>query len=155
MGDLDFNVDEAPINSYEPLKGWYILEVTAAEVRDTKSGGKGLRVDFDVVDEKYNGRKVNNFFNIQNANPKAQQIGLGQLGDMCKAMGLGGVVSNSYELIGKKVFAKLDTQESKEISPDGTPYINQVVKAYKPLGGLEPVSSEVAKSVIDNDEVPF
>lgn len=171
MGDLNFNIDEAPVSEYEPLKGIFLAEITNTAIKDTKSGGKGLRVDFELIDEKYGGRKINDFFNIVNPNPKAEVIGLGKLGGLCKMLGLGGVVENSCDLIGGRIYVKLDTEQSKESSPDGTPYTNTVIKSYikddnfKGLvlsrevsddalfGGDMPPKKE--KKVLEDDEIPF
>lgn len=72
----------------EPLaSGKYAVIVEKAEVADTKSGGKMIKAQFKVIDGPGAGRFIFDQFNIQNANPQATQIGLGQLKGMMKAFG--------------------------------------------------------------------
>jgi hypothetical protein len=149
--DLTFDIDNAPTNDYAPIEaGWYLASVKSAEVKDSKSGGKGVSIEFEILDERYTGRVVKNWFNVVHANEKAQQIGLGQLGDCCKACGLNGKLTSGEQIVDCHLMIKVATENSKELSPDGTPYINNVVKGYKAKGGV--IKAAVK---IDEDTIPF
>lgn len=67
--------------------GTYAVAIEKAEVADTKAGGKMIKVQLNVLEGPHTGRKIFNQFNIENANPQATQIGLGQLKSMIKAFG--------------------------------------------------------------------
>jgi hypothetical protein len=59
--------------------GKYVCNVTNAELADTKSGGKMIKAELTVAVGEAKGRKIFTNFNVVNANPKATEIGLGQL----------------------------------------------------------------------------
>lgn len=74
------------LNAVVP-KGNYHAVVVKAELKDTKSGtGQYLNVEFKILNNGQNGRSVFQMFNIKNENPKAVQIGLGQLKELGKAV---------------------------------------------------------------------
>lgn len=65
--------------------GQYHVSVEKADLADTKTGGKMIKVQFNIVEGDQEGRKIFNQYNIQNASPQAVQIGLGSLKSMMKA----------------------------------------------------------------------
>lgn len=84
MAKFGFNVaevDPSAQGSFEPLPaGDYCLKAIESEEKDTKSsGGKYIKVVFEVVKGDFAGRKIYFNFNTVNANAKAQQIGHQQL----------------------------------------------------------------------------
>jgi hypothetical protein len=91
MGNLGyFNSDEVQPNSgNDPIPdGRYVVVITKSEVKPTKAGdGKYLDLTMQVVDGPFKGRQFWPKLNIQNKSEKAQQIGLGQLSAICKAVG--------------------------------------------------------------------
>lgn len=89
MVNIDLNTIE-PING-GPRKaipaGNYRAKVFSAELKDTKSGlGKYVKVEFVVEDGDYEGAELVAQYNVVNQNPKAQQIGLGQLSALSRAL---------------------------------------------------------------------
>jgi hypothetical protein len=65
---------------FEPLPaGKYVCNVTNAELADTKSGGKMIKLELTVAAGESKNRKLFGNINVQNANPKATEIGLSQL----------------------------------------------------------------------------
>ena len=104
-----FNVADLPQSerSYDPLpEGWYSVKIVGAELKPTKSGGQMISVRYDVLGPSHAGRVVFGNINIQNANPKAEEIGRQQLGEMCRAIGLGRV-DDTDQLIGGELQIKL------------------------------------------------
>lgn len=91
MGNLGyFDSDTVPANTgNDPIpEGKYTVVITKSEVKTTKNGdGKYLDLTMQVVDGEYKGRALWPKLNIQNKSEKAQQIGLGQLSAICKAVG--------------------------------------------------------------------
>lgn len=69
-------------------EGKYSCAITKAEMADTKSGsGMMIKAEFRIMDGQHEGRKVFHNFNVQNTNPKAQEIGLAQLKALMEAAG--------------------------------------------------------------------
>jgi hypothetical protein len=85
---------------YEELpNGIYRLEIEASDVGPTKAGnGTILKTTMVVIEpEQYKGRKLFTTYNLENANPTAQEIGQKQFASLCRAIGLS-EVSDSEEL---------------------------------------------------------
>ena len=89
MLDIDLNTVD-PINggSRKAIPaGNYKSKVLSAELKDTKSGtGKFAEVNFVVEDGDEAGAELVARYNVVNQNPKAQQIGLGQLSALSRAL---------------------------------------------------------------------
>ena len=131
-----FNVDQLPqseMGGFDPLPpGWYQVMVKDAELKTTKNGtGQYIAVRYDVVGPTHQGRVVFGNLNIRNANPKAEEIGRQQLGELMRAIGLS-QVTDTDQLIGGQLSIKLAirTQEGYEPTND--------VKGFKSAGGAAP-----------------
>lgn len=102
MGNLQFDVDEhEPKNmNFEPLpKGRYLAMISSTEVKPTSNGaGMLLKLEFDILESGFEGRKVFDQLNIKNPSEKAEQIGRGMLSALCRALGKLGIVDDSTEL---------------------------------------------------------
>lgn len=113
----------------EPVpNGTYPVVVEKAQIADTKTGGQMIKIQLKITGDVQGGRNIFDQFNIQNANPQATQIGLGQLKGMMKAFGHPNPnrLESVTELQGLRglVVTKIE---------DSPGYGDQVrVKAYKP-----------------------
>ena len=126
-----FDVASAPQSerNFDPLpEGWYSVKITNAELKPTKSGGQMIALRYDVTGPTAAGRVVFGNINIQNPSPKAEEIGRQQLGELCRAIGLGRV-DDTDQLIGHDVTVKLS------ISRDETYGDRNEVKGYKAVSG--------------------
>ena len=128
-----FNVNDLPQNergSFDPLpEGWYTVKVSGAELKDTKSGtGQYISVRYDVLGPTHQGRVVFGMLNIRNQNPKAEEIGRQQLGELMRAIGLTSV-TDTDQLIGGTLSIKLAIRQQEGYEPSND------VKAYKAEGG--------------------
>lgn len=130
-----FDVNELPQGNgnYEPLPpGWYHANITGAELKSTKAGnGQYIAVRYDITGPTHQGRVVFGNLNIKNPNPKAEEIGRQQLGEIMRAIGLA-KVTDTDQLIGGSLQIKLEirTQEGYEPSND--------VKGFKAASGSVP-----------------
>lgn len=134
--DTPITLSELPVsnNSFEPLPaGWYQANIKGAEVKDTKAGtGNYIAVQYDILGPTHQGRVVFGNLNIKNPNPKAEDIGRQQLGDLMRAIGLT-TVQDTDELIGGQLEIKLAVRKSEEYGDSND------VKGYKALsGGVTP-----------------
>jgi len=119
--------------NFEPLPpGWYSATMSAAEIKNTKTGtGQYIALRYDITGPTHQGRVVFGNLNIRNQSPKAEEIGRQQLGDICRAIGLARV-GDTDQLIGNSLMIKLDIEKSEQYGDK-----NQV-KGFKPIAGGAP-----------------
>lgn len=114
---------------YEELpNGIYRMEVTEADVAPTKAGnGTILKTVNKVLEpEEYEGRLIFNNYNLENANPTAQEIGQRQFASLCRALELDGV-EDTDELLFKGFTVKIGLGKP---SKDGQYPARAEIKAY-------------------------
>jgi hypothetical protein len=126
LGGKGFDTNSVPAaTGFDPLPaGWYTVQVTGAEVKDTKKGGKRLALELTVVGEHYEGRKLFPSINLANDNPKAVEIGMRELAALGLACGLQ-AITDTAELMDKIVAAKVAVKQDEGFEPGNE------VKAYK------------------------
>jgi hypothetical protein len=113
-----FDVNELPVgnaNNFEPLPaGWYTATITQAELKATKANnGQYIKLRFDITGPSHQGRVVFGNLNIKNANPKAEEIGRQQLGEIMRAIGLA-KVADTDQLIGGQISIKLTVKNDAQ-----------------------------------------
>jgi len=128
-----FNANDLPLGNdgdFQPLPaGWYSVTVNDAEIRTTKAGnGQYIAVRYDVTGPTHEGRVVFGNINISNPNPKAEEIGHQQLGQLMRAIGLT-QVSDTDQLIGGSLEIKLAIKKSEEYGDSNE------VKGFKAIAG--------------------
>lgn len=165
-----YHTDDLPEGkSFDPLPaGWYQAHITEATLNTTKDGsGQYIKVRYDITGPTHEGRVVYGNVNIRNANPKAEEIGRQNLGDIARAIGIK-AVSDTDQLIGGRLSIKLSIQTSEGYDPKNE------VKAYKAIesGGVPskpafaakpaPAASNKAQppwkraaAPVADDEIPF
>lgn len=128
-------------NAFDPLPdGWYDVNITKAEVKDTKTGGGAyISVGYTVTGPSHEGRIVFGNLNIRNQNPKAEEIGRQQLGDLMRAIGLA-KVEDSDQLIGGSCKVKLKIKRDEQYGDK-----NEVV-AWKASGAVMPSGPAIASA---------
>lgn len=155
MSFLDYEINVADLpesnNSFDPLPaGWYEVNIKGAELKQTKAGtGEYISVQYDVLGPTHQGRVVFGNLNIRNPNPKAEEIGRQQLGDLMRAIGLN-KVSDTDQLIGGQLSIKLAVRKSEEYGDSND------VKGYKALsGGIKPQASKPAATQAAPSKAPW
>ena len=141
LGQTYAAADMPESTSSEPIPaGWYTASITEASIQDTKAGtGQYIKVRYDVTGPTHEGRVVFGNLNISNPNPKAEEIGRQQLGQLMRAIGLT-EVSDTDQLIGGQCGIKVAIREdeSGRYSPQNE------VKAWKSLTGSAPPAPKPA-----------
>lgn len=119
--------------SFDPLPaGWYMARITDAPLKSTKSGdGSYVAVRYDIIGPSHEGRVVFGNLNIQNPNPKAEEIGKDQLRQILRAAGLP-PIEDSDELIGATLQIKLSIRSDAQYGD------RNEVKGFKPIDGSKP-----------------
>lgn len=108
----DFSSDKE--SSYSPIPaGTYNMVVTAAEMKETKTGNQRLAVTFNVTDGEFAGRKVFDGYNMSGTE-QAVQIGRGQVKSLLKAANKDFNISGPEELIGIEISAAVKIQPAKD-----------------------------------------
>jgi hypothetical protein len=109
-----FDVSDLPkgASEFNPLPaGWYSATISGAEVKETKAGtGEYIAIKYSIIGPTHQGRVIFGNLNIKNANPKAEEIGRQQLGDIMRAIGLARV-TDTDQLIGGSLVIKLDVKD--------------------------------------------
>lgn len=130
-----YSVDTLPqsTGSFSPVPaGWYSVSIGGAELKDTKAGtGQYINIRYDITGENHAGRVVFGMINIRNANPKAEEIGRQQLGELLRAIGKASV-NDTDELLGGQLSIKVDISQREGYDP------RNEVKAFKSLTGALP-----------------
>jgi len=128
-----FDVNELPVGNagnFEPLPvGWYTCTISQAELKDTKAGnGQYIKLRYDITGPSHQGRVVFGNLNIKNANPKAEEIGRQQLGEIMRAIGLA-KVADTDQLIGGHISIKLDIKQDAQYGASNE------VRGFKSVSG--------------------
>jgi hypothetical protein len=128
-----FDVNELPVGNagnFEPLPvGWYTCTISQAELKDTKAGnGQYIKLRYDITGPSHQGRVVFGNLNIKNANPKAEEIGRQQLGEIMRAIGLA-KVADTDQLIGGQISIKLDIKQDAQYGASNE------VRGFKSVSG--------------------
>lgn len=130
-----YDVNELPQgnSNYDPLPpGWYHANITGAELKSTKAGnGQYIAVRYDITGPTHQGRVVFGNLNIKNPNPKAEEIGRQQLGEIMRAIDLA-KVTDTDQLIGGSLQIKLEIRTQEGYAP------NNNVKGFKATSGSVP-----------------
>lgn len=133
--DQAFDVNELPQSesNYEPLPaGWYQAKINGAEIKTTKNGtGQYIAVRYDITGPSHQGRVVYGNLNIKNANPKAEEIGRQQLGELMRSIGLARV-TDTDQLIGGDLQIKLAVKKDEEYGDKNE------IKGFKSINGSQP-----------------
>lgn len=122
--------------SFEPVPdGWYDVTITEADVKETNAGtGTYIKLRYDITGPAHSGRVVFGNINNSNPNPKAEEIGNQQLGELMRATGLSRL-KDTDQLIGKRLTVKLTTQKSEQYGDKNE------VKGYRSNGSAQPAAA--------------
>lgn len=114
LSELNFNRDAEPPKDFEPLPaGSYLAQVVDSDIKDTKNGtGKYVKLEWEIIDGEYGGRRVFAMYNIINANPTAQEIGEAEFSAACLGLGKAGC-RDTEELHAIPCVIKLKVQPGK------------------------------------------
>lgn len=132
--ELNFDANEvAPSTKPDPIpNGEYRMAIVASEVKTTSNGkGKYLKLELQVLEGEYRGRKAWDQLNIVNENAQAQQIAQGQLSAICHATGVM-KLTNSAQLHDIPMLVRLVVTKDAGYDPKND------VKAYKAIDGGAP-----------------
>lgn len=128
MASLEgYNAENYQPTSFDVLPaGEYEAVITDSILKNTSSGtGQFLEIKLQVISGEYQNRNLWDRLNIRNQSAKAQQIALGTLSAICRAVGVM-TPKDSAELHGKPLRVKVVVKHDDEFGDKNE------VKAYKP-----------------------
>lgn len=116
--------------------GDYQVRIIEATLNDNKAGtGQYIKLRMDVIGPTHQGRVIFSNLNIRNQSEKAEQIGLQQLGEVIRAIGLPSI-SDTDQLVGGNLVVRLKVKDDAEYG-DANGKKNEV-SAYKAIVGSKP-----------------
>lgn len=126
--------------------GNYVVEITDATMKDTKSGtGQMIVITYRVTEGAQVNCLLTDRFNFWNQNEVAQRIGRAQFDKMVNAAGMV-KVDDTNELPGKKLGIKVENRQSQDWVNDkgetvqGKPQ-NEIKKYFKVVSETAPAST--------------
>ena len=133
-----FDIADIDTSSFELLpNAKYEAIITGSELKLTKAGtGKYLKVEFTIIDEKFENRKIWHNFNLINPNPDAVKIAEKDLAKLCIALNKT-VVVDSIELHDIEHFITVGTKAGS----NGF-YDQNVIKKWEPKTKVDHMAEE-------------
>ena len=100
-------------NTPEPIPaGWYEVSINSTQLKQTKAGtGEYIALRYKLLGHAHQGRLIVGMLNIRNPNPKTQDIGIQQLGELMRAIGLASV-EDIDQLIGGHLEVEVKISEA-------------------------------------------
>ena len=134
-----FNVNELPESEGGDFStipaGTYQASITQSRLETTKAGtGQYIKMRFDITGPTHAGRVLFCNLNIRNPSAKAEQIGLQQLNELMRAIGLASV-TDTDQLLGHNL--QINVSRPKEDNPqyaDADGFRNDI-KGFKSMSG--------------------
>ena len=144
------DIPEEEDREFTPIPaGWYTAAIAGADIRETKAGnGNYIAVRFDVTGPSHEGRVVFTNLNTRNPNPKAEEIGRQQLGNIMRAIGLS-KLEDTDQLLGGNLSIKVSVRE------DPTYGASNEVKGYRAIEGSAPPAATFIKEPAGSSEPPW
>ena len=141
-----------PNDSFDPIpNGDYLCIITTSEMKPTKAGdGAYLELELQVIEGPYQGRKLWDRLNLNNANETTVKIAKGTLSAICRAVGVL-QPTDSCELHDLPLVAKVACRKR-----DDTDELTNVIKSYKQRDAVAatPASSPAPAKAASNSSVP-
>ncbi len=92
-----------PAGRYQVLVDKVEVDETKAKREGTAAKGELVKVQFEVLNDQFAGRKLFERFNVSHDNTQAQNIGRGQLAQLCKAVGVIAKISPPKDANGHEI----------------------------------------------------
>jgi hypothetical protein len=129
MATLNFDATVvAPATELQPLpNGDYKVAIMESEMKQSKTGGEYLALEYQVLDGEFKGRRLWQNLNLKNANATAVEIARAELSAICHAVGVMRP-GDSSQLHNRPMMAKVICEPRKD-----TGEISNRIKGVKSL----------------------
>ena len=135
MSQFSFNASEVePSTGFALIPaGDYIAVITDAELQDNKAGnGRFIKMEFEIVEGEYSGRKLWTNLNVEHPNAEAVKIARAELSAICRAVNVMNL-SDTMQLINIPL---VETVGSKKVK--GSDDVVNVIKKYSAKQSFAP-----------------
>ena len=136
--DAPINANELPVDemNFDSIPaGWYSVTVNGAEIKQTKAGtGQYINLGLSITGPSHQGRMVFDIINIRNPNPKAEEIGRKNLGQIMKAVGLA-QLQDTDQLVGGSMQVKVSVEDASDPQYGDVNGKQNRIKGYKAVEG--------------------
>lgn len=125
-----FNAQEVePSTGFDPIPvGDYVAIISNSEEKTTRAGdGSYVKLEFTILEGKYEGRKLWENLNLNNRSEEAVKIARATLSSICRALSILRPVQDSIELHDQPLIIKVGVEKRKD-----TGETQNRIKAYKP-----------------------
>lgn len=125
-----FNAQEVePSTGFDPIPvGDYVAIISNSEEKTTKAGdGSYVKLEFTILEGKYEGRKLWENLNLNNRSEEVVKIARATLSSICRALSILRPVQDSIELHDQPLIIKVGVEKRKD-----TGEMQNRIKAYKP-----------------------
>lgn len=132
-----------PASTFETLPdGEYMAMVVDSEMKDTKKGdGQYLQLTWEILEGDAKGRRLWSRFNLKNPNETAVKIGMQELAEVCRAVGV--LQPNDSAELHEKPCSLMVIAEERNDKPG---IFKNEVKGYSAANGGAPVSAPKASA---------
>lgn len=141
--NFDARTVEAP-KSFEPIPAnWYKVVVASAEIKATKAmTGSYIRLELEVIEGDYAGRRIYENLNTENENQTTKDIAIRQFGSLCRAIHTF-TLRDLSDLYNKPFMAKVGIKAAR----DGYEASNRIMQ-YAALDGASaaPAAAPASKA---------
>lgn len=143
LKQFGINWNEVEESSFKPLPpGTYAAKVTESSVKDSKTGGKYLAIEFTILSNTkgVKGRKVFENFTLAHPNEKAVSVGRGRI-----------------KSLGKKIEVDFDSMEDSSELHDKPVGLVLTIESDEKYGEKNRIKSfeEYEEEMLESGEVPF
>lgn len=124
-----FNAQEVePSTGFDPIPvGDYLAIISNSEEKTTKAGdGSYVKLEFTIIEGKYEGRKLWENLNLENPSQEAVKIARATLSSICRALSILRPVQDSIELHDQPLVIKVGVEKRKD-----TGEMQNRIKSYK------------------------
>lgn len=133
--NIDTNNPELA-DSFAPIpEGVYPVYVSTIEQGFDSAGGVRFTAKVQIREGLFNGRIVNDNFNLGSANLTAVQVGKKQLAALARACGVNGQLTNPQQVVNIPIFAKIGPQK-------GNSQYSRVIAYLSPADGARMMQAQ-------------
>lgn len=155
LSSLNFDAAQVEPTSFDVVPaGEYEAVIVSSEMKPTTTGGEMLVLELQILNGKYQNRKVWDRLNLVNSNDQAVTIAKGTLSAICRAVGVL-TPKDSSELHNRPLLIKVAVQPARDRYSE-----SNTIKAYKPRHtGPAPIQAApvpiVQADTVNNNDAPW
>lgn len=152
MSQFSFNASEVePSTGFALIPaGDYVAVVNDADLQENKAGnGRFIKLEFEIVEGEYAGRKLWTNLNVEHPNAEAVKIARAELSAICRAVNVMNL-SDTQQLINIPLLVTVGSKKVK-----GSDDVVNVIKKYAPKPSYAPNASPSYAQPATSEKPPW